>query len=217
MHQKTCNNCNVIYTTAHENSKYCSNLCCTKSNNEKQKYLASNKAVPFKRCLLCKTSFPSKRMGAKYCSHKCAAIVSNTQRVRQRKKPKFSCLACTKLTSSKSKVCSKECKKTLKVEKWLSGIEPGHTKYGTIKSTIREYLFAQVNYTCACGFSGVNPITNKSILQIDHIDGDCLNSTPSNLRVLCPNCHAMTSTYGRLNITSSRVWKRSNYQKSKIS
>jgi len=32
-------------------------------------------------------------------------------------------------------------------------------------------------------------------LELDHIDGDDHNNTPSNLRYLCPNCHSQTSTY----------------------
>ena len=32
-------------------------------------------------------------------------------------------------------------------------------------------------------------------LELDHIDGNNQNNTLSNLRLLCPNCHAMTPTY----------------------
>ncbi len=32
-------------------------------------------------------------------------------------------------------------------------------------------------------------------LELDHIDGDNKNNVVSNLRYLCPNCHALTSTY----------------------
>jgi hypothetical protein len=37
-------------------------------------------------------------------------------------------------------------------------------------------------------------------LELDHIDGDRRNSDPSNLRLLCPNCHALTPTYRGRNI-----------------
>lgn len=39
------------------------------------------------------------------------------------------------------------------------------------------------------------------VLQLDHIDGDETNNLIDNLRILCPNCHSQTSTYG------SRNWK----------
>ena len=32
-------------------------------------------------------------------------------------------------------------------------------------------------------------------LELDHIDGNNTNNTLSNLRYLCPNCHALTLTY----------------------
>ena len=34
-------------------------------------------------------------------------------------------------------------------------------------------------------------------LELDHIDGDRLNNELSNLRLLCPNCHAQTETSNR--------------------
>jgi hypothetical protein len=37
-------------------------------------------------------------------------------------------------------------------------------------------------------------------LQLDHIDGDRTNNELSNLRLLCPNCHALTDTYCGRNI-----------------
>ena len=37
-------------------------------------------------------------------------------------------------------------------------------------------------------------------LELDHVDGNRFNNLFVNLRLLCPNCHALTSTYRGKNI-----------------
>ena len=60
-----------------------------------------------------------------------------------------------------------------------------------------------LQYKCTiCGNNGVwmdQPLT----LQLDHIDGDSTNNELSNLRLLCPNCHTQTETYGSKRGTKS--------------
>ena len=42
-------------------------------------------------------------------------------------------------------------------------------------------------------------------VELDHIDGNRYNNDLSNLRVLCPNCHAQTDTYSGKNIKNMRM------------
>ena len=52
-----------------------------------------------------------------------------------------------------------------------------------------------LEYKCVnCGCDG-HWQGGKISLEIDHIDGDNTNNELSNLRYLCPNCHALTETY----------------------
>lgn len=37
-------------------------------------------------------------------------------------------------------------------------------------------------------------------LQLDHVDGDPTNNTLDNLKIICPNCHTQTPTWGGRNI-----------------
>lgn len=76
----------------------------------------------------------------------------------------------------------------------------------------RLYLLKEANYSCTrCGFSKTRE-DGQSILEIDHIDGDHTNNTRENLRVLCPNCHALTPNFrnwGR-NEKSSKRFRKGN-------
>jgi len=72
----------------------------------------------------------------------------------------------------------------------------------------KEVSFRLRNAMLACGFVEVCSICNLSnnwngkplILQVDHINGDNTNNTPTNLRFVCPNCHTQTDTYGHKNV-----------------
>ncbi|WP_370419444.1 HNH endonuclease [Streptomyces sp. QH1-20] len=64
----------------------------------------------------------------------------------------------------------------------------------TLRLALREI---GVPEECAgCGTGGLwqgRPMT----LEIDHVNGDWTDDRPENLRLLCPNCHAITSTWCR--------------------
>lgn len=65
-------------------------------------------------------------------------------------------------------------------------------------SHIRKRLLdlGWVDVCVGCGIAG--EWQGKSLsLQVDHIDGDSFNNQLHNLRLLCPNCHSQTETYGR--------------------
>lgn len=83
------------------------------------------------------------------------------------------------------------------IEKWLAGeVDGGNDNWGGVSKHIRRYLRIKYNNSCClCGWNKVNPYTNKIPLEIDHIDGDPLNHSESNLRLICPNCHSLTETY----------------------
>lgn len=65
---------------------------------------------------------------------------------------------------------------------------------GRVKDLIREDL----GNVCECG-QGPKWKGKPLTLQIDHINGDRKDHSRENLRLLCPNCHTQTSTFGGRN------------------
>ena len=106
--------------------------------------------------------------------------------------------------------CQRDYENKGMIDKWLSEGKNFIRKGGTsIPSWMRKYLIESCDCKCSnCGWGEKNPHTNKVSLEIDHIDGDAYNNSPTNLRVLCPNCHSLTKTYKNTgNRKSTRTYR----------
>lgn len=60
----------------------------------------------------------------------------------------------------------------------------------------KKILISELGHKCqSCDNSEWlgKPIT----LELEHVDGDSLNNTRENLKLLCPNCHSQTETWRR--------------------
>lgn len=147
-----------------------------------------------------------------------------------KKKARKPCPVC-KATMSKpnSKFCSAQCKRNNDyreyISRWLSGEVSGNkdgSKVVELSRYVRKYLFEEHDSKCSlCGWGETNPVTGKVPLEVHHIDGDCRNSSPENLQILCPNCHSLTPNFRGRNVgapsvhLSQELWKK--YQGSNIS
>ena len=68
-------------------------------------------------------------------------------------------------------------------------------------NTLRKRLISEGLKKAECEVCRLEEWNNLPIpLELDHIDGDKYNNLLSNLRILCPNCHAQTDTYRGKNI-----------------
>ena len=189
-------------------NKYCSLSCSNKDRTYTTKY------TDLVQCLRpeCGIEFvvTYKTARQKFCSRSCAALTNNTKKL-------VLCLRCGVPCGTGKSYCSKACKKLLPVEQWLAGHRSAKTKYG-LASWARQYVLEQASFTCEAIDLRTNlrctenrsKLDGKTVLQIDHIDGNWQNCNRSNLRALCPTCHALTETYGASNMGYGRTWKR-NY------
>ncbi|MEA2719262.1 MAG: hypothetical protein QOJ39_1126 [Candidatus Eremiobacteraeota bacterium] len=76
---------------------------------------------------------------------------------------------------------------------WRAGELPPRLYFNR---TVRRHIIESVGERCQlCGWCERNRHTGLVPLEIEHIDGDWKNNHPENIRVLCPNCHALTPTF----------------------
>src|SRR5579862_1177602 len=118
-----------------------------------------------------------------------------------------------------ARFCSQQCQIDFQyeryIEMWMSGeIDGTTTSFDKPSAHIRRYLMRAGGERCTvCGWSERNPRTGRVPLHVDHIDGDARNNRPENLRLLCPNHHALTETYGKSNVGRGRKGRRARYIK----
>lgn len=127
------------------------------------------------------------------------------------------CLRCNCILESnrQTRFCSRDCDRAYTLEQNVNAFLNGENKTKDPRS-IRRYLFETREYKCEeCDnteWQG-QPIP----LQVDHIDGNWENNIPENVRLLCPNCHALTPTWGFRNKGNGRHYRRVRYAEGKSS
>lgn len=80
--------------------------------------------------------------------------------------------------------------------------------------TCRSFLLKTKGHKCeTCGLS--EWMGSKIPLEMDHMDGNHKNNSLSNLRLLCPNCHAQTDTWKSKNKGKGRAYRSDRYKQGK--
>ena len=116
-----------------------------------------------------------------------------------------------------SNTCQSEQQYRTYIARWRAGDANGGKGINvkTLSGHVRRYLAQKYGDACSlCGWGTVNTFTNKVPLEVDHIDGNADNNSEENLRLICPYCHSLTSSFRNLNKGSGRTWRRLKYIKS---
>jgi hypothetical protein len=148
----------------------------------------------------------SKSCKAKYCSLKCATA-------RYRKKDGEARLPCLNgcgrfVTSGRKKYCCFACQQDYQFKIRCLALEAGLHKTFSSNRFIRKYLVSRFGERCfRCGWNARHALTGRVPVEVEHIDGNWQNNHPSNLTLICPNCHSLTSTFRGLNRGKGRPYR----------
>lgn len=220
---RKCNHCEEDYQAEQRylnrgQGLFCSRQCSSAHNSAKRKV----DPIPNAVCATCKKDIYKKpsnlkksKSGLFFCSTACQNvgyaihIVKPGPKVRNGGQSKLQCQFCPSKTTHEDLICS-ACKIQIDVDKWKAG-DVSVTWLPSTKeprSFVKRELKLMRGDACElCGFDKKCP-DGSSIIQMDHIDGNYMNNHLDNLRLLCPNCHAMTDTYGSKNKGQGRPSRR---------
>ena len=150
-----------------------------------------------------------RRKGRKFCSKSCAATYNNLQR---EKKTYGSCPVCGQPIKSRyNKYCSQDCSTKARIAAKYDNVEktgefPEAFQKEASRPLVRKYL--EQKYGHKCSICGITEWMGKPVpLIVDHIDGNALNRSVNNFRLVCANCDAQLPTYKSKN-KYGRKWRR---------
>jgi hypothetical protein len=154
------------------------------------------------KCKACGESFSSGRKGAMFCSIGCS---TRFQRDNEHRAFIEQWLKGADSMSSEVRLCG--IKSSSKLGGKAGGRASGH---------VRRFLAETYGEKCSiCSWAEIHAVTGHIPVQLDHIDGNSENNKPDNVRLLCPNCHSLTSTFGILNRGRGRADRQSRRLKQK--
>jgi|AMWB02.1.fsa_nt_gi hypothetical protein len=166
-------------------------------------------------CLECNIEFEKQNSEVKrsinhFCSRSCSITYNNKLHPKRTKKNQKLCVSCGEPTIRNNKYCS-ACI-SIRIYNITTDISTAKTD-----RTRKSILLKTRKHECEiCKTSKWKDLPIS--LELHHIDGDSDNNIESNLQLICPNCHAQTSTYkgANININSSRqLMRRIRYSEGK--
>ena len=192
-------------------------LGATKSN-EVQKRKKTKRIEQYNNnpniCKCCNKKLSYSKRRNKFCSHSCAAQINNLG-IRRHGHPKSNhCLFCEASLVGKRgrKYCSTKCQHGFQWEQTKKDIESGSTDFTA--NVIKKYLLEMRGHGCEICKNKEWQGQQISI-EIDHVNGNSEDNDLDNVRLICPNCHALTATYKARNTGNGRAKRRARYKEGK--
>ena len=230
--KRNCNYCNEEYDADTKYLKrnqgyFCSRKCSGSFYGEKRKVVHEPNTI----CAYCsipiyrkQRQLDNSKSGLYFCSKLCQDLAYASPKIPVSPGPKKSekskktkiiprCVSCGLKTARRDNLCW-DCKRQLVIDKWLAGdISVTWTMpRKDPKTFVKQYLIDTRGDRCeVCGFDEKHPIDGRSVITMDHIDGDYTNNHIDNLKLLCPNHHALTPTYGSRNKGNGRSYRKQYY------
>lgn len=155
-------------------------------------------------CINCKSPFLAPASDKrKFCSMSCSATFNNLKKLEH---VVSRCGECQKTITKKRNFCDAKCYGKFKIKNSWIVIE----KNGIVSDKkMKRYLIEKYGAKCMeCDWNKIHPLTQKTPIQLEHIDGNSENTTVNNCKLLCPNCHSLTLTFGALNLGNGRAKRR---------
>jgi hypothetical protein len=168
-------------------------------------------------CQFCEREFQSKQaLSGHQRIHGPSLGGFSVSRKTNRRQTAFSCLNCDiegwfYPSTHQGKYCSNQCQMSYRwTNETLPSIISGDCNN---KKALKKFL--RENRGDKCEICQCPPIHNNKplVLQLDHINGDSDDNSVANLRLLCPNCHSQTETFGSKNNRKNKLkaTKRNSY------
>lgn len=168
-----------------------------------------------RHCPACDTRLYKTPSHGTFCSIKCSKSPSfNNPKNKIAHPVSFVCKGC-KQTKTRNKnaqgiYCDSKCQA---IYTWETITKPSIMRGERTRGpSLRRFCEERDGPGCSsCGV--VEWLGEPMTMDVDHIDGDHTNNMPDNFRLLCPNCHRQTPTWGKKN---SKIYGSSSLRHSPV-